>query len=119
MPTQLGGGSEKGPADTAPGGNAPSPSADAKSSARSAWKALGAAADVGGGGGGAGGFLMPGMREMTKGKGGELEGIAGAKEHVPELSPGDLTPRTEFVILFVWQEPISGETTADSGDKKN
>src|SRR5439155_20013915 len=91
--------------------------ADAKSALRSGWKGLGTAGDVAGTGGGFGGF-GDGAKMMLKGKGG-AEAELGTKEQPPELDPSELAARTEFVILFVWQEPISGETTAETTEKKN
>lgn len=94
-----------------------------KSDSRSGWSPIGevAAAVLGGGGaGGFGGGAMP----PGEGSGGAAVPPGGPAGGGPDESgaapagPTNLPPRTEFIILFVWQEPMTlgeGETPPAPG----
>jgi type IV pilus assembly protein PilM len=97
---------------------------DGKGSARSGWRALGSTVEGGGAGGAPGAFgnIAAKMKEGITGT-----ELPTGKETRPELDPSQLATRTEFIILFVWQEPFAADApptlaTEDAGktaEKKN
>jgi type IV pilus assembly protein PilM len=87
---------------------------------RDGWRAIGEVASsifVGGGGGGGGqpGLgNIPGGPDKSKGSKDFPSGNA-PKGDTPGLANPNAVPRTEFVILFIWREPIASQEVIEFG----
>lgn len=84
-------------------------------------RAGGAGGGAGGGGGGPGvgqeAGKFPGGGDKGFGKG-VPENPGGDKGNPKGPDPGGAVPRTEFVILLIWREPIASQREIDLGGKK-
>lgn len=112
MPGSSGGGMPPGESGSPPPGGADSGGGTPAGPSRDGWSAQGEVATSIFGSGGAG---MGGGPGMPGGAGTPNTPMPGMEPETGNL-PSNLPPKTEFVILFVWQEPLPPEGEATTAE---